>query len=437
MEIRGHIIKVERKQSRCFVDNQERESRVPNKLSSHAQASKQWRGSEFSYPESSRAAYTPPMMRSRYVHESPMGNFATTPLSSPSESTHERAATLGYRRSRPSIFPSPAGQSGSQRGHAYGTPTRAAYSSSTYGSVRASVPGRRHVRDIFNPPDEHHDERDGHAFRDQEAMISAHRRSFATPDKTNTLGAGLVDTGNTVARGSPLRSSWAHSRIDPAKIGATGKLAKAEYSPSEDGTDNEPGGALFSPGSEASTLASMPNLPDISRMFISDASAMSNMEQGHHHSPPYYDYPPMGGYNMQPIGNSLAAMGPMTGPMTPYSHQSTSSMNGSLNWMQYLPTPRPEYYGPVMWPLYPHPLPTAGEQEPGQLTPTRIAHSHSHSRMRGRDNEVQQMAGAEPSPSRGTDVGRLQARCHARRESMETQYEPKCSNDSRDGNSKK
>lgn len=416
--IRGHVIKVERKLSRCFSD-QERDNRLSNKQSNHSQMSKPWRAPDLGYSGSSRMTYTPQTIRNGRMTASPVRNPSSPALSSPTASTYERANTIAARRTQDLFLESPT----TPRVLAHGIATRATYSPSVFGSVRASASGRRHVRDIFDLEGEY-GEPDPNAFHHQIASIDAHRALLSSPGKTNTLGSGLVKKGSAIALSNQVHS-WVSSQNLRQKDNAAEKLTRDDYSPSEDETDNESGGAPFSPESEHSTLADVSSLPDVSRMSISDTPAMPGMDMDQTpRATSYYGLPSMPPYQMQPMIHPMGHMTPVPPPMATYAHHPTSSMTGSHMMMPYLPTPYSDFYGPVMF-SPPRHIHVAGGQDSAPVTPTRFGPSGARRRGKGEQEKTDaESTVVEPSPSRAADRSRLHAQLHARRESQETLNEP-------------
>lgn len=450
------MIKVERKLSRCFGDAPERDPRLSNRMSNYTPASKSWRASEPDYAGPNRLPYTPTHTKHRQMPELPVGNPISSALSTPYEKTYEHAATFAHRRPQSQSFMIPS----NLHRPAYETPTRPGHSASIFGTMRPRAPARLHAKDIFEPTDEQNGAT-ARPFHQQESFIQAHRDALASFQRKEAFANEVREASRNPAQEKMHVESWINQQnliktaelvqeMYQGKFAGTlprtvpgtlpGRLTR-KLAPSEDGTDNESGGAVISPETQPSTLADMSSVPDVSSMSISDESTKArvphhvqqNMKH-HDQPPPYYGFSHMAVHPMQ-IHHPLSPNGP---PMTPYAHHTVAS--GRM--MPYLPTPYPDIQGSVM--ISPtHHLHAGVREELDPVTPTRfgpVGSTRAPGNVRGRAKAEKQgddvkSTVLELSPSRAAETPRFQAHCHARRESQETQYRPEKSSGNSNTNS--
>lgn len=442
------MIKVERKLSRCFGDAAERDSRPSNRVSNYTPASKSWRASETDYAGPNRLPYTPMHTKHRHLPEPPVGKPA---LTTPHEKTYEaHAATFAHRRPQSQSFMIPS----NSRRSAHETPTRPGHSASIFGTMRPRAPARLHAKDIFAQPDEQQNGATSRPFHQQESFIQAHRDALASYQRKEAFANEVREASRNDAQEKMNVESW----INHQNMIKTAELVQEMYqgkfagtlprtvpgtlpgrlpqklAPSEDGTDNESGGAMISPETQPSTLADMSSVPDVSAMSISDESAKPRVQHHvqqnikyHDQPPPYYGFPHMAAVHPLQMHHPLSPSGP---PVTPYSQYAHHTVTGG-RMMPFLPTPFPDIQGNVMIsPAYP--LHAGVRQELDPVTPTRfgpVGSARVQGSVRGRGKAEKQAddvksTAIEASPSRAAETPRFQAQCHARRESQETQYEP-------------
>lgn len=322
--------------------------------------------------------------------ESPKRNSSYASFGSPADSSISRLATLPTRRSQGYEFTSPSRNSGLTAG----IPSKAArtmYFPSFHGRGRFGVSTRPHVRDVFDScsnlesctsADKHAENRRITDPNPGETNSLSSRNTCLpgpiTPSRRVTSKAGASSRGKDNIRDDMVDCEQKRVSLSSREALFKSKLADkqtiAELSSSANNSDNEEGGARFSPVSMPSAISSKASLDHPMKQAV-----------------PYYHYTHMSPY-IQSMAHPLVPLTPF-----PYPHVTHREHIGT----SHLPTPvlYPDFYGPFMFP--PPPMSTTASYEPIYATPPQSTNDHVGSPSYGQNEMEETGEEGSQSPTRG------------------------------------